>query len=87
LEDLKTRAPQQKIRVQAVLAETTVAHTILKAAARNAADLIVIMFDKKRMVETRLGTTAERVIRDAHVPVLSIPIDTHAKAEKTREAS
>jgi nucleotide-binding universal stress UspA family protein len=87
LQDLKAAAPQQDVQVQAVLAETTVAHTILRAAAKNFADLIVILFQKNGMVETKLGTTAERVIRDAHVPVLSIPIGTHAKGEKLREVA
>jgi nucleotide-binding universal stress UspA family protein len=48
---------------------------ILRFAERSAADLIVINTHGKGFLErTLLGSTAERVIRSAKVPVLSVPV-------------
>jgi nucleotide-binding universal stress UspA family protein len=47
---------------------------ILKYAESAETDLIVINLQSKGLLErTLLGSTAERVIRSAHIPVLSIP--------------
>jgi nucleotide-binding universal stress UspA family protein len=49
---------------------------ILRVAAEEKMDLIVINLQGKSLVERALlGSTAERVIRSAQVPVLSIPVN------------
>jgi nucleotide-binding universal stress UspA family protein len=48
---------------------------ILRVADEGKADLIVMNLQGKNLIERALlGSTAERVIRSAHVPVLSIPV-------------
>ena len=57
-----------------VLTEGTPFSEILRAADNSGADLIVLNLHGKGFVERALlGSTAERVIRSARVPVLSIP--------------
>jgi nucleotide-binding universal stress UspA family protein len=52
---------------------------IIRVADEEKVDLIVMNLQGKGLVERALlGSTAERVIRSAHVPVLSIPIYTEA---------
>ena len=47
---------------------------ILRVAKDTDADLIVMDIGKKNIAERAfLGATAERVVRSAHVPVLSVP--------------
>jgi len=49
--------------------------TINQTAVDNKADLLVINLQGKgRLERALLGTTAERVIRTATVPVLSLPL-------------
>src|SRR5687768_14281438 len=49
-------------------------HEILKFAQGTNADLIVINLQSKGLLERALlGSTAERVIRSARIPVLAIP--------------
>jgi nucleotide-binding universal stress UspA family protein len=63
------------IKVRALLAEGRAAAHILKAAGENDVDLIVLPLEAKGAVERALlGTTAEHVVREAAVPVLSIPV-------------
>jgi nucleotide-binding universal stress UspA family protein len=51
------------------------ADEILKAAEITDADIVLIGVHKRRLIERALlGTTAERVVREARVPVLSIPV-------------
>jgi nucleotide-binding universal stress UspA family protein len=75
LHELTAAGGQRNVQVEPVLAEGVPAKTILKTAKDTDADLIVITPKHKGLVErTLLGSTAERVIREANVPVLSIPI-------------
>jgi nucleotide-binding universal stress UspA family protein len=63
-----------------VLAEGIPAAAILRIADEHEVDFIVVAIRKKgRLERALLGTTAERLVRDAHVPVLSVP--THAVAD------
>jgi nucleotide-binding universal stress UspA family protein len=63
------------IPVTMVLAEGVPYEAINRAAVANSADLIVINLQgKSRLERALLGTTAERVIRTATVPVLSLPL-------------
>jgi nucleotide-binding universal stress UspA family protein len=63
-----------KVKIETIIVEGVAAEEILRAADRNDADIIFLTVGKKGFVEHAiLGTTAERVIREANVPVLSIP--------------
>jgi nucleotide-binding universal stress UspA family protein len=57
------------------IVEAAAAEAILNEAESADARLIGLAVGNKGLLErTFLGATAERVIRDAHVPVLSIPV-------------
>ena len=63
------------MKIEAVLVEGVAADEIFKLANANVADLIAITVRHKGGIERALlGSTAERVIREARVPVLSIPL-------------
>jgi nucleotide-binding universal stress UspA family protein len=58
-----------------MLVEGEAFREILRVASEDKADLIVLNLHGKNVVERALlGSTAERVIRLAHTPVLSIPV-------------
>jgi len=79
-----TEGSHAKVKVEALVAEGIAAEEILKAGDRNSADLIVLTVGKKGFVEQALlGTTAERVIREASVPVLSIPANVRTERQTT----
>jgi nucleotide-binding universal stress UspA family protein len=68
-------AKEQNVKVEKLLLEGVPAEVILKAADETTADLILLSVQRKGLVERALlGTTAERVIREAHLPVVSIPV-------------
>ena len=63
------------VPITTVVAEGVPYGAINRISEQNHADLIVINLQGKGMLERALlGTTAERVIRTAHVPVLSLPL-------------
>jgi nucleotide-binding universal stress UspA family protein len=75
LKALEAEAFERKIKIETLLLEGNPAATILKAAEEECADLIVMTVSKKGLIERALlGSTAERVFREAHLPVLSIPV-------------
>jgi nucleotide-binding universal stress UspA family protein len=75
LKALEAQAAARKIKIETLLVEGNPAETILKAAEQDCADLIVMTVAKKGLIERALlGSTAERIIREAHLPVLSIPV-------------
>jgi nucleotide-binding universal stress UspA family protein len=54
---------------------------ILRFADENSIDLIVLNLERKPALErVLLGTTAEQVVRLAHMPVLSIPVEVRVAA-------
>jgi nucleotide-binding universal stress UspA family protein len=82
LNHIAAAASTEKIKVDTVLVEGNPVEAIFKAAEDNCADLIVITVERKgRLERALLGATAERVIREAHLPVLAIPAGTHSKPE------
>jgi nucleotide-binding universal stress UspA family protein len=82
LNNLAAVASTENIKVDTVLVEGNAAGAIFKAAEDNCADLIVISVGRKGLLERALlGSTAERVIRESHLPVLSIPVGSDAKSE------
>jgi glycine betaine transporter len=79
---------RQKVRVETMVVEGVPAQAIFKAAEDTCADIIVLTVERKGLLERALlGSTAERVIREAHVPVLSIPAGAKATSEKTEETA
>ena len=68
--------------IETVLAEGVPAEAILQTAKEASADMIVITAKHKGVLErTLLGSTAERVVREARIPVLSIPASTKMDCE------
>jgi nucleotide-binding universal stress UspA family protein len=87
LQMLVAEGKQRGITVQTSIADGEAATQILQAAVENQADLILLPIESKGVVErTLLGTTAERVVREAHVPVLSVPVPV-APREKIAQVS
>jgi nucleotide-binding universal stress UspA family protein len=65
----------QGVNVRPMMVEGDAFREILRIAGEDEADVIVMNLQGKSLVERALlGSTAERVIRSAHVPVLSIPV-------------
>jgi nucleotide-binding universal stress UspA family protein len=72
---IEAEARTRKVKVETVLSEGIPADSISRIADENTVDFIVLAVSRKsRMDRILLGTTAEKVIRDANVPVLSIPV-------------
>lgn len=68
------------VPVTTLLADGVPSEVIERVAVQRDADLIVIDLQKKGRIErAMLGTTAERVIRSATVPVLSLPLPANYK--------
>ena len=63
------------VKVNPLMTEGDAYREILRVADEESSDLIVLNLQGRSLVERALlGSTAERVIRSAHVPVLSIPV-------------
>lgn len=74
LQALGAEGSGEKVHIDTLLVEGNAAQAILRAAEEHNADLIVLTVPRKGLIERALlGSTAERVIREAHIPVLSIP--------------
>jgi nucleotide-binding universal stress UspA family protein len=68
--------------VELAVAEGVPHRAIARFAEENNADLLVVNLHNKGVLErAMLGSTAERVIRSARVPVLSIPLPTGPAGE------
>jgi nucleotide-binding universal stress UspA family protein len=88
LDQFVAEGKRQKVRVETMVVEGVTAQAIFKAAEDTCADMIVLTVERKGLLERALlGSTAERVIREAHVPVLSIPAGAKAASEKTEETA
>jgi nucleotide-binding universal stress UspA family protein len=70
----ETEGALHRLTVRTVLAQGVAAEEILKTAEAVDAGLILLTVEKRGVLERALlGSTAERVVRDASVPVLAIP--------------
>jgi nucleotide-binding universal stress UspA family protein len=79
LKTMAAEAERRNVKVETVVAEGAPAEGIFKVADQAGADVIVITVEKKGLIErTLLGSSAERVIRESHLPVLSIPAGVRA---------
>ena len=78
-----TRTGGLEIRMESIVVEGVPFRQITETARFENRDLIVVNLHSKSAVERAfLGSTAERVIRAATVPVLSVPL----VGERTRSA-
>jgi nucleotide-binding universal stress UspA family protein len=75
------------VRISPMVSEGEPYREIIRIAEETKADLIVMNLQGKNLVDRALlGSTAERVVRCARVPVLSIPIHAEiAREENTKE--
>jgi nucleotide-binding universal stress UspA family protein len=78
LVDLKARAVAQGISVQSYIATGIPSEEVLAVARAEDADLVVVGTRGKSGLEhVLLGSTAERIIRMAPCPVLTVPMERH----------
>jgi nucleotide-binding universal stress UspA family protein len=83
LEMLAAQAKAQKVPIQSMLVHGAPAPRILKAAQETGADMILMTIDGKGALERALiGSTSEHVVREAHVPVFTIPVHTAKRLER-----
>jgi universal stress protein A len=76
-DEFKAEATRRGMSLECVLAEGDAPETLVRIANENEADFIILGLRKQGAVARALvGSVAEPVIRAAHVPVFSIPIDT-----------
>jgi nucleotide-binding universal stress UspA family protein len=74
-EILERTARDRGISLEPAIAEGMPAVAIERIADEQEVDFIVLgIRNKGRLERALLGTTAERVVREAHVPVLSVPV-------------
>ena len=75
LAELESEGARQKVVVVTEVVEGVAFDKILAAVEDSASGLIVLTIHDKGLIERALlGSTAERVVRDARVPVLSFPV-------------
>jgi len=75
LAELLTREKPPDMEIEAVVLEGKPYEQILKFSQDRGMDIIVLNLQSKGMIERAfLGSTAERVVRLARVPVLSVPV-------------
>jgi nucleotide-binding universal stress UspA family protein len=78
----KEEATRRQMSIECVLAEGDVVETLVRIADETEADFMILGLRKMgAMARAFLGTAAEPLIRAAHVPVLSVPIDTTVVVE------
>ena len=75
LDEMAEQAKERGVHVETLVVRGKAAEEILRTAEANDADLILLAIEQKGLIERAfLGATAERVVRDAYVPVLSFPV-------------
>ena len=83
----ESEGKRRNVRIEVVLSEGVAAEALPRIAAENMVDFLIIPVRRKgRLERALLGSTAEPVIREAHVPVLSIPVavDENRKGEHSK---
>jgi nucleotide-binding universal stress UspA family protein len=72
------QAKTPNVAIETVLVEGKAFRKIVEIAEERSMDVIVLNMQSKNRVERALlGATAERVVRFARCPVLSIPVAGH----------
>ena len=79
---LDAEAAKRNIPVKNVIMEGEPADAILKAARENRSDLIMIAVEKR---SSPPSSTAERIVREAPIAVLSVPVDVEVRAAVPEE--
>jgi nucleotide-binding universal stress UspA family protein len=88
LQTLAAEGKAEGITVQTSIAHGPAATEIVAAAAENRAHLILLALEGKGLIERAvLGATAERVVREASIPVLCVPISVDARREHAGQTS
>ena len=90
LSELEVEGARQQVVVVSEVTEGPASETIRAAAEESGCGLIVLTIHRKSLLERALlGSTAEAIVRDARVPVLSIPVkdadnlnEAHARSAK-----
>ncbi|MBI4474348.1 MAG: universal stress protein [Acidobacteria bacterium] len=83
LAEFEAEGNRRGVKVETVLDQGPAADTIIRLADENMADFIILPVGKKGFIErTLLGSTAEPAVREAHVPILSIPIAAPSAASE-----
>jgi nucleotide-binding universal stress UspA family protein len=85
LNTLATECARLQVRAEVVVvAGSAAAAAILKATEESGVDLIVIAIRKKGAIARAvLGSTAEKLIREAHTPVLAVPVTRGSMTAKS----
>jgi nucleotide-binding universal stress UspA family protein len=79
LSELEMEGARQQVVVVSEVTEGVASDKILAAAEESGCGLIILTIHDKDLLErTILGSTAEPIVRDARVPVLSLPIKSAA---------
>jgi nucleotide-binding universal stress UspA family protein len=79
---LRAQGEGAKVATECLLETGEASENIIRAADENEVDFIILGLRKRGLLDRALGSTAEPVIRGAHVPVLSVPIDTKTQSEQ-----
>jgi nucleotide-binding universal stress UspA family protein len=82
LDDLVLREKPPDVAIETLVVGGRPYEEILEVAEQRSMDIIVLNLQSKGVLERAfLGSTAERVVRLARVPVLSIPIASATRGE------
>jgi nucleotide-binding universal stress UspA family protein len=81
----EAKASALEVPVECVLGKGDAAASLVRIADEAVVDLMILALRKRSVVSrTLLGTVAEPVIRNAHMPVFSVPIDAEVADEHNR---
>jgi nucleotide-binding universal stress UspA family protein len=83
--EFKAKGSALEVQVECVLSEGDVSASLLRIADEAVVDLMILATRKRSAISrTLLGTVAEPVIRNAHVPVFSVPVDAEVADQHHR---
>jgi nucleotide-binding universal stress UspA family protein len=80
--EFRAQGKRAKVTTECLLGTGEASGKIISAADENEVDFIILGLRKLGLLDRALGSTAEPVVRGAHVPVLSVPIDTKTQSEQ-----
>jgi nucleotide-binding universal stress UspA family protein len=85
MDEFQEMAIEEGVAIDTVFVDGVAGTAILQTAGQESTDLIVLTIPKGRLADENLvGTTVTHVIREAHIPVLTVPIGVETRE---REAS
>jgi universal stress protein A len=87
MDEFRTMASEEEIAADTVLMDGVAGTAILEAGQQKSADVLALTIQRGSLTpQNFIGTTAAHVIREAQVPVLSIPIGGEAAQEEAPAA-